>query len=298
MIPAITSPKVSIIITVYNGAKYIAETIESVRNQTYQNWELIIVDDGSEDNTVEIISGIKEDRLFVQIAGRIGINGRVKNLGLSMASGELIAFLDSDDLWAPSKLEKQVAAMEQYPDAGFCVTGGYNFAQPSVPKEYFYKQKIGMTYGNVLVALFRSEVSAFLQALMLRKKCLTVAGTFKESHSFSDAHFIIELSRHFNAIVLYEPLVYRRLHEENHSTSNWERSNYDAIEIIQLYEKFLPPEVVSDAYFRLYINFGEQYLQRAKNRKAISKFFKAWRKKPLSIVPLKKTAKAVLYLLK
>ena len=298
MLSAITSPKVSIIISTYNGAKYIAETIESIRSQTYQNWELIIIDDGSDDNTVEIIAGIKEERMLVYMAGRIGINGRVKNIGVSKASGELIAFLDHDDLWAPSKLEKQVAALQQYPMAGFCLTGGYNFKKPGEPVEHFYKQNGGMKYGNIFIPLFRSEVAGFSQALMLRKECIAVAGPFKEIQSFSDVDFIISLSRHFKAIVLYESLVYRRIHDENYSYSNWEKSNYEGIEIIESYKKFLPSKVASDALFRLYINFGEQYLQHAARGKAINNFLKAWKNNPLSIVPLKKTAKAILYIFK
>lgn len=68
-----TYPKVSIIISTYNGEKYIRETIESVRDQTWQNWELVIVDDGSEDNTCEIIAGIKDERIKLYKAGRIEI---------------------------------------------------------------------------------------------------------------------------------------------------------------------------------------------------------------------------------
>ena len=84
----------------YNRANYIVETIESVRNQTYNNWELIIVDDGSEDNTGETVSRIKDERIRFYKAGRIAINGKIKNIGIEQANGELISFIDSDDLWA------------------------------------------------------------------------------------------------------------------------------------------------------------------------------------------------------
>src|ERR1041385_97100 len=121
----VKSPKVSIIMPTYNRAKYIVDTIESIRSQTYQNWELIIVDDGSEDNTEELINQIKDGRIKFYKAGRIGKVGKIKNIGLEKANGELIAFIDSDDLWAPTKLETQVAVFDEYPEAGFCLTGGY-----------------------------------------------------------------------------------------------------------------------------------------------------------------------------
>ena len=128
----------------YNRANYIGETIESVRNQTYNNWELIIVDDGSEDNTGEIISRIKDERIRFYKAGRIAINGKIKNIGIEKANGELIAFIDSDDLWAETKLEKQVAALQEYPEAAFSLTGGFNFRDVNQPIDFFYQAKRGL----------------------------------------------------------------------------------------------------------------------------------------------------------
>src|SRR5204862_1336223 len=119
MLNSIVSPKVSIIMPTYNRAAYIGETVESIRNQTYQNWELIIIDDGSDDNTEEIISQTEDERIRFYKAGRIAINGKIKNIGIRKTRGNLIAFIDSDDLWEPSKIEKQVAALEKYPEAGF-----------------------------------------------------------------------------------------------------------------------------------------------------------------------------------
>ncbi len=295
MSSAITFPKISIIISTYNGAKYIAATIGSILNQTWQNWELIIIDDGSDDKTTEVIAGFKDRRIQLHVAGRIGINGKVKNIGLSKASGELIAFIDHDDLWAAEKLERQVAVLQQYPAAGFSLTGGYNFSEPGQPVEYFYNQREGIKYDNIFIACFQSEVAGFTQTLLLRRECIPVSGIFKETTSFSDVDFIVNLARHFKAVIIYEPLVYRRVHTGNYNQSNWEKSNYEGIEIIETYKKFLPPGIVSDALFRLYINFGEQYLQHRFRGKAINSFLKAWKQTPLSIIPVKKIVKAILY---
>src|SRR6059058_3320007 len=102
------SLKISIIMPTYNRAAYIGETIRSILTQTYQNWELIIIDDGSEDNTEDLVKRIGDERINFYKAGRIAVNGKIKNMGLEKAKGELIAFIDSDDLWAETKLEKQV----------------------------------------------------------------------------------------------------------------------------------------------------------------------------------------------
>ena len=288
------SPKVSIILPTYNRAKFIVETIESIRNQTYPDWELLILDDGSDDNTEELITCFKDERIQFHQMGRMGIVGKMKNMGLERVSGELIAFIDSDDLWAVTKLEKQVAALQQYPEAGFCITGGYNFRKPEEPIDYFYKQKEGIRYDNFFIDCFQSGVAGYTQALMVRKKCLAVTGNFIEEGLFSDAEFIIRLAHQFKAVILFEPLFYRRLHETNESSSNWEKGYAEGIMLIQSYKNELPSKIAHTALFRLYMNFGEDCLLHKERKKAIINFFKGWKNKPASIIPLKKIGKAIL----
>jgi glycosyltransferase involved in cell wall biosynthesis len=292
------NPKVSIILPTYNRAGLIMETIESIRHQTYSNWELIIVDDGSDDGTEKIIAQIKDNKIQFYKAGRIGIAGKIKNIGIEMSNGELIAFIDSDDLWAKTKLEKQVAALQQHPEAGFSLTGGYNFRETNKPLEYFYKQKEGIRYGNVFIAFFKSEVSAAVPSLILRKECLQTTGLFKQSKSFSDVEFILTLARNFRAIILYEPLFFRRIHNANDSSSNWVKRHYEGIEMILSYKNDLPKAILSDSLFRSHINFGEKCLKHRKKGKAIKSFIDAWKQRPLSFIPLKKIIKSVLYYLK
>lgn len=300
MVNTITSPKVSIIITTYNGANFIAETIESILRQSWQNWELIIIDDGSEDNTCEIIAEIKDERIHLYKAGRIGINGRIKNIGLEKASGELIAFIDHDDLWHPSKLEMQITALQDYPEAGFCLTGGYNFKRRGEPFEYFYKQKIGTRFDNIFLSIFRSEITIWTQALLVRREIMKHAGPFSETGVFADPEFMFRIAYHCKAVVLYEPLFYHRLHETNYTVLNWETSHKEGLEVISLYrdKKMLPSKLARDVLFRSHINFGEKCLRYEKRGKAISSFFNAWAQKPFSIIPLKKIAKTIIHYLK
>lgn len=106
--------KVSIITPSWNSERYIANTIRSVQNQTYKNWEMIIVDDCSTDNTVEIVEKMaKQDsriRLFKQQTN--GGAAKARNRSLKEATGRFIAYLDADDIWKPDKLEKQLAFMK------------------------------------------------------------------------------------------------------------------------------------------------------------------------------------------
>ncbi|OXA80605.1 Glycosyltransferase involved in cell wall bisynthesis [Flavobacterium aquidurense] len=104
------SELVSIITPTYNAEKFITETLKSVKNQTYQNWEMILVDDASTDETVKIISDFaeKDSRIKLFKLEKNSGNGFARNIALEKAVGKYIAYLDADDLWFPNKLEKQV----------------------------------------------------------------------------------------------------------------------------------------------------------------------------------------------
>ena len=105
---------VSIIMPSYNTANYIGESINSVINQSYKNWELIIVDDCSTDNTDEVIKDFLKDSRIKYLKNKENSGAAIsRNKALRMAKGEWIAFLDSDDLWNHKKLEKQIKFMEQ-----------------------------------------------------------------------------------------------------------------------------------------------------------------------------------------
>jgi glycosyltransferase involved in cell wall biosynthesis len=291
-------PKVSIIMPTYNRAGLIAESIRSVQDQTYPNWELIIVDDGSEDNTKDVVASIHDQRIIFLEAGRTGIVGRLKNRAIEKASGSLLAFIDSDDLWHATKLEKQVAALQEYPEAGFCLVNGYNFNQSGEVFDYFYKQKEGARHGDLFLACFQSEVSGYTQALLMRKDCIAISGSFKEDKTFSDAEFIIALAHRFKAIILYEPLVFRRLHQTNYIHSTWAKSMDEGIEIIRQYKYLVPSKIVRNSFFKLYIAYGEKYLENGEHWNAFKKFGKAWTQKPFNIIPVKKMGKTLLQFLR
>ncbi|MCR4596806.1 MAG: glycosyltransferase, partial [Lachnospiraceae bacterium] len=108
---------VSVIIPTYNRAGTIGRSIESVLAQTHDKLEVIIIDDGSTDNTEEIVSGITDDRLrYIKLESNGGVS-KARNQGVNLAKYDMIAFQDSDDAWRPDKLEKQIRRYEESPDA-------------------------------------------------------------------------------------------------------------------------------------------------------------------------------------
>lgn len=104
---------ISIIMPTYNCGRFIAESINSVLAQTHTNWELLIVDDCSADNTAEVVASFKDPRIHYQRNERNFGAAVTRNTALRLVKGKYIAFLDSDDLWLPEKLERQIAFMEK-----------------------------------------------------------------------------------------------------------------------------------------------------------------------------------------
>lgn len=159
---------VSIITPVYNADKYIVEAIESVRAQTWQDWELLLVEDGSADNSWQTIreycqkSGDRRIRLFRQPVNMGAAEAR--NRGVQEAEGRYIAYLDSDDKWMPDKLEKELSFMERT-GAAFAFTG-YEFAEESglgtgrvvrVPEKLQYREALKNTTIFTTTVMFDTE---------------------------------------------------------------------------------------------------------------------------------------------
>lgn len=159
---------VSIIVPVYNVEKYICETIECVRKQTYGNWELLLVEDCSKDNTVAVIleylDEVQDARVRLIRQEKNNGAARSRNRGLREAEGRYIAYLDADDLWVPEKLEKELAFMEEK-QAAFAFTG-YEFADENgqglgkvvrVPEILTYKEALKNTTIFTTTVMFDTE---------------------------------------------------------------------------------------------------------------------------------------------
>ncbi|MFN8242454.1 MAG: glycosyltransferase [Ferruginibacter sp.] len=288
---------VSIIIPTWNRASLIGETISSIVAQTYPHWELIIADDGSDDATETVVAGFADKRIRYLRLAHTGIGGKTKNAALRETTGDCIAFNDSDDLWHPEKLEKQLQALQQNPAAFFCLTGGYNFRSPGIAVEYFYKDASGVHCGFLFDAIFDSKIACFTQTLLVKRECLAKLIQFSEEGDFSDIDFIARLAYHFKGLVLFEPLLFRRLHAANYIHHNtWQSSYRQGAQLISDYRKqgLLNSSRARQAAFRLYINYGEKSLLHKKKLLALGCFFKAWRQQPFSSISFKKMVKALI----
>lgn len=156
-------PLVSIVTPVYNAERFLKDTISSVQDQTYQNWEWLLVDDGSSDGSVEIIKKAQkaDKRIKLIVLPENAGAAKARNTGVDASSGVFLAFQDADDLWHPEKLAKQVEFM-QGKDVAFSFTG-YEFAgaegKPNgkkvyVPENLTYKQALKNTTISTITVMF------------------------------------------------------------------------------------------------------------------------------------------------
>ena len=170
--------KVSIIIPTYNREKKIVKAIESVLNQTYKNFELIVVDDGSTDKTKSVVESFKDPRIKYYFQENSGRPAVARNTGIKNCSGSLIAFLDSDDEWLPTKLEKQIKKMKDNKEADVvtCLCIFKNESNNTENKKDFYNYS-----GKFFDRLFYTLDSMTPSSVLVKKEILDKVGLFDES---------------------------------------------------------------------------------------------------------------------
>ena len=220
---------VSIITPSYNSSRFIVECVNSVISQTFQNWEMIIVDDCSNDNSKDIISVLsaKDERIkSILLEENIGA-AEARNIAIKQARGKYIAFLDSDDIWKKNKLEKQITFMNDN-DIAFSFTSYQSISED------------GKTKYSVIAALNKMSYHSYLRNTIIG--CLTViidkekTGDFqmpniRSSHDM--ALWLLIMKRGFSAYGLDENLAYYRIVSTSNTSKKWKAAK----EVWDVYRK-------------------------------------------------------------
>ncbi|MFA5038110.1 MAG: glycosyltransferase family A protein [Candidatus Omnitrophota bacterium] len=200
--------KVDIIIPVFNGSKYIAEAVESALGQTYIEKEIFVVDDGSTDNTKQVLSKYEDKIRYIYQENR-GV-AAARNAGIQAGNGEYIAFLDSDDIWFPDKLEKQIAVLEKNQLAGFVYCDNY-FVDGEGTRLKDYPYRMPFIKGNILPDLFCGYF-IITSSLIMRRSCFEWVGYFDDLLKVGEDYaFFLKLAFAFPAEVIEEKLWQRRV---------------------------------------------------------------------------------------
>lgn len=211
--------KVSVIIPAYNAMAYLPETIANVLKQTYTDFEVVVINDGSTDKIEEWITQISDRRIKLISQANLGLAG-ARNTGVWEAQGEYLAFLDADDLWESTKLAKQVQVLDSSPQVGLVYTWvAYIDEQGNSTGRVINNQQ----EGKVWQELTRGNIVECGSVAMVRRQCFDKCGLFDcNLGSFvEDWDMWLRIANHYQFKVVTEPLVYYR-QVTNSASRNWE----------------------------------------------------------------------------
>jgi glycosyltransferase involved in cell wall biosynthesis len=240
-------PLVSVIIPSYNAMAYLPETVESVLQQSFKDWELLIVDDGSADHTVSWASELTDPRIRVFSQENQGTPG-ARNSGLNAANGKFVAFLDSDDIWESKKLEMQIECMESNLSLGLVDT----WAVLTDTQGRLLNQVIqSETEGNAILALLERNTVCCGSTPLVRRECFERCGNFSCDLLYvEDWDMWLRLALHYPFGIVRKALVRYRQHP-NSKSRNWQKMGLDSLTLLERIRPYLPTQYMPTLDLRL-----------------------------------------------
>lgn len=241
--------RVSVIMPAFNAGKTIVSAIESVIAQTHTDWELLIVNDGSTDDTLKRVAQFNDQRIKILSQANQGV-ASARNTGLDLATGEFIAFLDSDDLWLPSKLEKQINIFASSgSDVGLVYTKYRGFTTDSLVTHRLGFDGVGLlnnSYYSLLVMDFIPTLTVMIRALVLRQ-----VGRFREDlRGVEDWDFWIRIKKTYEIKKINEELALYRISPDSLSGNKISHS-LEELKILNIHivnQPDIPDSVVHMAF--------------------------------------------------
>jgi glycosyltransferase involved in cell wall biosynthesis len=277
-----TPPIVSVVIPAYNAEKYIRESIDSVLTQTFKNYEIIVVDDGSTDSTGIIIQQSYPSVRY--IFQKNGGPAKARNVGIKEARGEYIAFLDADDVWMPTKLEKQIHYFNQHPEISFVFTENSMFDEKGIIRHTLGKRE-RLLKKDVVRNIFMSSYLA-TPTVMVQKKVFEEVGYFEENLiAAEDDNMWMRIAMKFKVALIDEPLTMVRI---TRSSLTYDFTNIikGVISHLELLSKKYPDiesrlgHLINKKYSILFLSAGYDCFSRNEFRIAREEFkksFKYWK---------------------
>lgn len=291
--------RISVIMPTYNCANYIQEAINSILTQTLQPEEIIVVDDGSTDNTASIIASIKDDRIKYLKQKNSGVSS-ARNMGLNNAIGDFIAFLDADDKWRPTMLEEQASILNNHPEIVFSFTNFVRFSDLTgevfIDQFSFYPEinkisKASTTEGSITVVkedafctlIKFGEIPGYTQSIMYRRDAISNIRFNCDLRICEDAEFTLRVSTKgkiaFNSKVLLDV----RRHSSN-ATADISKITFNKLQAIlslQLFNELKPHHKVAlnERLVKSYIDSAVISLHIGSIKNSISYYLKSFQVK-------------------
>ena len=281
-------PKISVVIPVYNGSKYIEETLNSVLNQSYKDFEIIVIDDGSTDNTSEIVNRFPSPVRLIQNKH----NGKSfsRNIGIRAARGELISFVDADDLWMPNKLEVQIEYLKNHPEFEWIYSDCYIFEGSSEHIVDIWSRTAKKIYsGNILKQLL-NDCLIPSPTPMVSRRIFDDVGFFDETflrHQPEDWDMWLRIASRYPIGSINEPLALLRKHENSLTAKEDPLKTFEGIMYVVQRAISRDKERIGNLANKVlssrYLSFGKGLARMSGRREARTMYFNALRYNPLNI---------------
>jgi len=230
----IDNPLISVIINCFNGEKFLKETIDSVINQSYKNFEIIFWDNQSSDKSKNIITKYKDERIKYFYAPRHTILGEARFLALKKASGSWIAYLDTDDIWFADKLEKQVRKIGPEIGLVYCRSEIFQKKNNKIIVRTQEKNMI-LPSGFILKDMIEKNYIYLVSALINKKKLSLIAPNITKYVQAEDYYMFIKIAEKYRINVVQEVCCRYRLHDSNLTIIQKEEGVSESIEILSEY---------------------------------------------------------------
>ncbi len=224
---------VSVVLPTHNRRHLLPAAIESVRAQSFQDWELLVVDDGSTDGTWSLLEGLEDSRIRIFRQQHRGVS-RARNLAIRESRSVWLGFLDSDDRWTPTKLQRQLEALEEHPELQICHTDEVWIRRGvRVNPKHKHQKYGGWIYHRCLPLCLISPSSVLLQRRLLLRR-----GAFDENFPVcEDYELWLRLTSQFPVLFVPEPLVFKYGgHADQLSRSRWGLDRYRISALIKIHE--------------------------------------------------------------
>lgn len=202
---------ISVIINCHNGEEYLEKCVQSVIEQTYKNWEIIFYDNKSNDSSYEILKRFKDNRIKYYASKKKLNLYKARNLAINKCNGSLVTFLDVDDWWIKTKLDKQVKYFSKNSDLDILYSNIFLFFQKNKKKKIFIKKITNKNLTQKLVNKFEMPI----QSVMIKKKFFKKNKFNSKYTIIGDLDFFVRASKCANIHGLNEPLVFYREHDQN-----------------------------------------------------------------------------------
>jgi glycosyltransferase involved in cell wall biosynthesis len=242
-------PRVSVIMNVRNGASFLHEALDSVVAQTFQDWELIVWDDWSTDDSSKIVAEYRDPRIRYFLSPEDTPLGEARNNAIRQATGEWLAFLDQDDIWLPRKLQRQMALTDDR--TGIIYGRAIQFYPSGKERDYDYAHEFKpLPEGDIFSQLFTEACFIAMSSAMLRRAAVEEVGPIPEAiQTVADYYLYVAVARKYSARAVQGAVCRYRMHAGSMSQTNRSRLYQEPLLIIDQWADCLDPRIV--AYRRM-----------------------------------------------